>query len=80
MTQHSPNRREIEIELIYYLWHWCKLLTIDACLGIYQLTGHVFLPEELLLLLLSVAVVLAVLLIVGQTLVELRADEHNDWK
>lgn len=68
------------MEPIYYLWHWCKLLTIDACLGIHRLTGRVFLPEELLALLLGVAGVLATLQIVGQTLAELRADEHTDWK
>ena len=68
------------MELIHYLWHWCKLLTIDACMGIYQLTGHVFLPEELLLLLLGVAVVLAILQTVGRTLAGHRAGEHTDWK
>lgn len=68
------------MDLIFYIWHWLKLLAIDACMGIYQLTGHVFLPEELLLLLLSVAVVLAILTIVGQTLAELQEDERTGSK
>lgn len=63
---------------LFYIWHYLKLLTIDACLGIYQLTDLVFLPEELLFLLLASTVALATLLLVGRTLAELREDEHTD--
>lgn len=47
-----------------YIWHWINLQALDACLGLYRLTGKVFLPEELVLLLLSVAAVLGALQLV----------------
>ena len=68
------------IDTLFYLLHWVKLQALDACLGIYNITGVVFLPEELLLLLLGVAVVLAILQTVGRTLAGHRAGEHTDWK
>ena len=60
--------------MTYYLWHWANLQALDACLGLYRITGKVFLPEEVLLLLLSVAVVLGTLQLALVTWLEHRAD------
>ena len=68
------------MEAIYYLWHWFKLQAIDACLGIHRLTGRVFLPEELLLLLLVATVTLAVFAAVALSLVGYLRGERTDWK
>ena len=45
-----------------YTYHWLHLQVIDFCLWIYQITGHVFLPIELLGLLIVCAVVVGVLM------------------
>lgn len=61
-----------------YIYHWFHLQAVDFCLWIYQVTGHVFLPEELLGLLLVSSVSLGALMLALQSWTERREAGRTD--